>query len=61
MPVAVRKGKTPNCRWEIYETETGKRVGCSLTKRNAEASARARNAAFREKQERQQRQRRSTR
>jgi len=44
MPVKVKRGsgKRP---WKIVEKSTGKIVGSSTTKANAEASARARNAA----------------
>ncbi|KKM18828.1 hypothetical protein LCGC14_1661760 [marine sediment metagenome] len=44
MPVTVqfRGGKRP---WKIVESSTGKVKGSSLTKKDADASARARNAA----------------
>ena len=47
MPVTVRKGSGPR-PWKIVE-KSGRVVGTSKTKAAAEASARARNAAHREK------------
>lgn len=48
MPVKVvrRGGARP---WKIIEVSTGKVKGSSKTKRDAEASARARNTAIRRK------------
>lgn len=51
MPVKVRKG-TGKKPFKIVEVATGKVVGSSTTKAKAEASARARNAAFRKKSKR---------
>jgi len=48
MPVSVRKG-SGNKPWKIVEKSTGKVVGTSTSKANAEASARARNAAWAKK------------
>jgi len=44
MPVTVRKG-TGSRPYKVVEKATGKTVGTSKTKADAEASARARNAA----------------
>ena len=54
MPVKVVKGNK-TCPWKIVEISTNRVVGCSKTKKNAEASARARNAAWAEKQKRRNR------
>ena len=45
MPAGVRKGKTSDCPWEIYDKDTGKKEGCSDTEEKAQSSANARNAA----------------
>jgi len=47
MPVAVKK--SPRGGYDIVEKSTGKVKGHSDTKAKAEASARARNAAWRKK------------
>ena len=47
MPVTVRKGGGAR-PWKIVE-KSGKVVGSSTSKANAEASARARNEAYRKK------------
>lgn len=51
MPVKVRKKKTNESGkpWKIVETETGKVVGESDSKADAEASARIRNEAHKKK------------
>ena len=44
MPAGVRKGKTKDCPWEIYNKDTGKKEGCSKTRVDAQRSANLRNA-----------------
>lgn len=47
MPVGVRKARNPKpgCLWEIYSIATGRREGCSATKRKAQISAGIKNRA----------------
>lgn len=45
MPVTVRYRPGTSRPWKIVEKATGRVVGSSVNKSNAEASARARNAA----------------
>lgn len=51
MPTPVRKGSKGG--WDIVEDSTGRKVGHSETKKDAEASSRIRNGASQKKAKRE--------